>query len=99
MPDPHRIFLKGTDNDFIVFVDEPEMWEKYKKDPSIDLVDFVSVFQVFVTSKGSLGDLDTASEAELANEFGSADVNKAIAHILKNGEDRNTVDVRNKELK
>lgn len=99
MSEPHRIFFKGEDNDFIVFVDDCAVWKKFKNDTSISLVDFVSVFQVFVTSKGSLGDLDTASDSELENEFGTKDVNEVITKILKNGEDRKGVDIRNKELK
>lgn len=49
----HKVHYKGpnTDEDFLVFVDDPEQYKKWLHDTSVPLAQFVSTFQVFVTHR------------------------------------------------
>lgn len=44
-----RVQLKGKHEDFIVFVDDNETYNKWKTDRSIPLSHFVSSFNIFTT--------------------------------------------------
>lgn len=90
MPEPHKIFYKGADNDFVIFTENPEMIKKYRAgDTTIALAEIVSVFKVFVNRQGGVeGVLDEASKAELQNEFGKLGVDEVIKLILEKGEDK-----------
>ncbi|CUM64060.1 uncharacterized protein PRCAT00001648001 [Priceomyces carsonii] len=95
MPEPHKIFYKGKENDFIVFVEDSDLLQKYLKgDTTIPLIDVVSIYKVFTNRQGgSEGVLDELSKSELTNEFGSADVDAIIKKILKEGSDKHSVSI------
>lgn len=91
MSQPHKIFFKGTDNDFVIFTENPELIKKYRAgDTTIALSEVVSVFKVFVNRQGGVeGVLDEASKSELQNEFGSSlKVDEIIKVILEKGDDK-----------
>lgn len=91
MAQPHKVFYKGQENDFVVFVDNPTLLEKYHKgDNTIPLIDIVSIYKVFVNRQGGVeGILDEASKQELQSEFGDkANVDDVIKAILKQGSDK-----------
>lgn len=46
-----KVHYKGTDEDFIVFVDSPEDLKKWKSDRSIPLASVVNSFKIFITHK------------------------------------------------
>lgn len=91
MPEPHKIFFKGKEHDFVIFTENPDLIKKYKAgDTTIPLSDIISVFKVFVNRQGGVeGVLDEASKAELQNEFGNkAKVDEIIKIILDEGDDK-----------
>ncbi|GME97817.1 hypothetical protein B5S28_g1331 [[Candida] boidinii] len=94
MSEPSRVFYKGKEIDFIVFVDSIEALDEYKKEIKSGnkpaLVDTISQFKIYKNSQGtgSTGEFETASKLELSVEFGD---NKSIEDdiipfILQNGE-------------
>jgi len=81
-----KVHLKGKDDDFIVFVDDYETYQKWLNDKSIPLAHFVSTFKVFVIHKhGTQGQLSDAANLTLAAEFGTEDQDEVIKHILQKG--------------
>lgn len=91
MASPHKIFYKGNQSDFVIFIEDPKLVEKYKAgDSTLPLIEIVSIYKVFVNRQGGVeGVLDEASKEELQNEFGkSANVDTAIKTILKEGQDK-----------
>ncbi|ODV80143.1 DUF1960-domain-containing protein [Suhomyces tanzawaensis NRRL Y-17324] len=88
--EPHKIFYKGNENDFIIFVEDVNLLEKFKKgDTTIPLIDLVSIYKIFTNRQGgSEGVLDEASKAELQNEFGKVDNDEIIKKILREGSDK-----------
>ena len=46
-----KIHYQGKDEDFVVYIDDVEIVQKWKDDRSIPLTDVVSGFKVFVTHK------------------------------------------------
>jgi len=87
---PRKVFYKGTDNDFLVFAENSELLDKFRKgDTTIPLVNVVSVFTVYTSrTGGSEGLLDEASKSELSNEFGDKSIEEVIKTILLNGSDK-----------
>ncbi|KAJ5769822.1 uncharacterized protein N7511_001873 [Penicillium nucicola] len=82
-----KIFYKGKSEDFIVFVDDLEILQKWKNDRSIALVDVLNGWKIFVThSHGAQGVLDTASKNMLQNEFGTDNEDACMVKILEGGE-------------
>ncbi|KAK9246213.1 ribosome maturation protein [Lipomyces tetrasporus] len=82
-----KVFYRGENDEFMVVIQSPEEYRRYKKDPSIPLVDVVDSFKVFVTRKsGTQGIIDEASRAMLENEFGTRKPDQAIEKILRDGE-------------
>lgn len=66
-----RVFYKGTNEDFVVFLDDPEALDKYKTDSTIPLSQVLGNFDVYKSiTGGATGVLDKASKQELAEEFG-----------------------------
>ena len=47
----HKVHYKGTDDDYIVFVESAEELEKWKGDRSVPLAEVVNSFKIFVTHK------------------------------------------------
>ncbi|KAL4947288.1 ribosome maturation protein [Aspergillus filifer] len=82
-----KVFYKGKSDDFIVFVDDPAILQKWKNDSTIALADVLNGWKIFVTHKhGSQGVLDGASKASLENEFGTHDEEECVKKILHGGE-------------
>lgn len=46
-----KIHFKGNSDDFLVFVDDLDIYKKWLGDKSVPLVEFLSSFKVFVTHK------------------------------------------------
>ncbi|KAL7665209.1 Ribosome maturation protein SDO1/SBDS N-terminal domain-containing protein [[Candida] zeylanoides] len=92
---PQKIFFKGKDNDFIIFIEDDNSVQKFKKgDTTIPLIEIVSIYKVFTTRLGgSEGVLDEASKSELQNEFNTSDVDEVIKIILRQGENKSSVNV------
>lgn len=93
MPEPHKIFYKGShESDFVIFVEDNDLVQKYKKgDTTIPLIDIISIYKVFVNRQGgSEGVLDEASKQELNQEFGKSDIDEIIKKILNNGTDKHS---------
>ncbi|CAK9439617.1 uncharacterized protein LODBEIA_P37170 [Lodderomyces beijingensis] len=92
---PHKIFYKGVDNDFVIFVDDPALFEKYKNgDTTIPIIDIVSIFKVFINRQGGAeGILDEASKQDLNNNFKTSNVDEVIKKILDEGSDKHNSDL------
>lgn len=91
MAQPHKIFYKGKENDFVIFTENPEEIKKYRSgDKTVPLIDIVSIYKVFINRQGGVeGVLDEASKAELHNEFGpKANVDDVIKLILEESSDK-----------
>ncbi|GME88040.1 unnamed protein product [[Candida] boidinii] len=94
MSEPTRVFYKGKEIDFIVFVDSIEALENYREEIKSGnkpaLVDTVSQFKVYKNFQGtgSIGELETASKLELSVEFGDGKSveDDIIPLILQEGE-------------
>jgi hypothetical protein len=43
-----KVHYKGSD-DFVIFVDDVELYQKWKTDKSIPLAHFISSFKIFLT--------------------------------------------------
>ncbi|KZZ94759.1 Ribosome maturation protein SBDS [Moelleriella libera RCEF 2490] len=82
-----KIHYKGSNDDFLIFVDDTEQYEKWLKgDTSIPLAQFISSFKIFLTHKqGAQGTYDAAPKNILHAEFGTDDEDEVIKKILKNG--------------
>lgn len=46
-----KVHFKGTHDDFIVFVDDAEVYDQWRTDKSIPLAHFISTFKVFATGQ------------------------------------------------
>ncbi|GKT55363.1 shwachman-bodian-diamond syndrome protein [Colletotrichum tofieldiae] len=85
-----KVHYKGQEDDFIVFVEDPELFKKWKTDKSVPLAHFISSYKIFVTHKqGNQGTFDAASKSTLENEFGTSVDDKVIIQILEKGEAHN----------
>ncbi|KAK5936513.1 hypothetical protein PMZ80_011260 [Knufia obscura] len=81
-----RIYFKGKDDEFVIFVNNAEAAERWNSDKSTPLVRVVKTFQIFKTREhGSQGGLLIASNADLRDEFESDDIDKIIEIILEKG--------------
>ncbi|KAL2757102.1 hypothetical protein ACRALDRAFT_1062710 [Sodiomyces alcalophilus JCM 7366] len=84
-----KIHFKGDNDDFFVFIDDPEDYQKWREDKSVPLANFISSFRIFVThGQGNQGTFLTASKATLENQFGTSVDDEVIAQILEKGEFR-----------
>jgi hypothetical protein len=45
------VHFKGNSDDFFVYIDSPEDYQKWKTDKSIPLAQVVSAFKIFETNK------------------------------------------------
>ncbi|KAK3957110.1 ribosome maturation protein [Pseudoneurospora amorphoporcata] len=81
-----KVHFKGNGEDFLVFVDSKEDYNKWVSDKSTPLAQVVSGFEVFTThNHGTQGRYETASKSTLENEFGSTNPEDAIKQILEKG--------------
>lgn len=46
-----KVHYKGSNDDFVVFVDDVSTYNQWRKDKSVPLAHFVSTFNVFTTHK------------------------------------------------
>ena len=46
-----KVHYKGRDDDFLVFIDDPETYKQWQTDKSVALAHFISAFKIFVTHK------------------------------------------------
>ncbi|WPH04830.1 Hypothetical protein R9X50_00772700 [Acrodontium crateriforme] len=82
-----KVHFKGTDEDFIVFVESADAVKKWKSDRTIPMAQVVSGWKIFVTHKhGSQGVLDAASNGTLESEFGSSKDDVVMQKILEGGQ-------------
>ncbi|KAE8349603.1 ribosome maturation protein [Aspergillus coremiiformis] len=87
-----KVFYKGASDDFIVFVDDIQILNNWRKDRSIPLADVVNGFKIFITHKhGAQGVLDGASKGLLETEFGTSNEDECIKKILENGDYQSSV--------
>ncbi|PWW75043.1 DUF1960-domain-containing protein [Tuber magnatum] len=91
-----KVVYKGKNEDFIVFIESVETLNKWKKDPSVRLLDVVDSFKVFCTHKhGAQGILDEAGGGLLESEFGTKKEDEVVKKILQGGSfQRGVVDER-----
>ncbi|KAK1752403.1 ribosome maturation protein [Echria macrotheca] len=81
-----KIHYKGSEDDFVVFLDSAEDYKKWLSDKSVPLAQVVSSFKVFVTHKhGAQGPFDGASKGSLEGEFGTSVDEEVIKKILEKG--------------
>jgi len=81
-----KVHYKGSEDDFIVFVDSAKAVSDWKTDKSTPLAQVLSGWKVFVTHRhGSQGVLDTASKSTLDAEFGTTKEEDVVAQILEKG--------------
>ncbi|PFH62540.1 hypothetical protein XA68_13122 [Ophiocordyceps unilateralis] len=81
-----KVHYKGKNDDFLVFVEDPETYKKWKTDRSIPLAHFVSSFKIFLTHRqGAQGTYDAAPRSTLASEFDTENEDEVITKILENG--------------
>ncbi|CAX43971.1 protein involved in RNA metabolism, putative [Candida dubliniensis CD36] len=92
---PHKLFYKGAENDFVIFIDNADLLAKYKREFSskgsstIPIIDLVSIFKVFINrQRGAEGILDEAAKSDLENEFKTSNADQVIKIILEKGEDK-----------
>ncbi|GMG01210.1 unnamed protein product [Aspergillus oryzae var. brunneus] len=76
-----KVFYKGSSEDFVVFVDDIEILNNWRKDRSIPLADVVNGFKIFVTHNKGI----------LETEFGTSNEDECIKKILENGEYQSSV--------
>lgn len=89
-----RVFYKGNKEDFLVFLDDVDEYERYIHGvKSVPLSSFLARFDVYrsVTGNGSEGMLEIASKQNLNEEFGDfkSVEDDILPKILKNGQLQN----------
>ncbi|PSN71682.1 putative RNA binding protein [Corynespora cassiicola Philippines] len=90
-----KVHYKGSQDDFVIFVDSAQAVEDWKKDSSVPLAQVVSGWKVFITHKqGTQGILDGASDGVLDSEFGTHKEEEVVKQILEKG---SVQEVTNKE--
>jgi ribosome maturation protein Sdo1 len=94
MSSQQRVFYKGNKEDFLVFLDDIDAYEKYTHGvTSIPLSQVVANFDVYrtITGNGSTGMLEVASDLSLNEEFGDfkSVEDEIIPKILKSGQLQN----------
>ncbi|EEU48395.1 uncharacterized protein NECHADRAFT_98675 [Fusarium vanettenii 77-13-4] len=82
-----KVYVKGSSEEFLIFIDDVEAYKKWQTDKSVPLAHFISSFKIFLThGQGLQGTYDTASKAALENEFGTSVDDEVIKQILERGE-------------
>ncbi|KAL6708807.1 hypothetical protein ACN47E_002214 [Coniothyrium glycines] len=81
-----KVFYKGSNGDqFVIFVESEEAVQNWKKDPSIPLSEVVAGWKILVPEHGKQGILNTASNGQLENEFGTTNEDDIVKKILREG--------------
>ncbi|KAJ4357206.1 uncharacterized protein N0V89_001781 [Didymosphaeria variabile] len=82
-----KVHYKGQEDDFIIFVDSANAVKEWKEDKSVPLAQVVSGWKVFITHKhGNQGILDSASNLQLENEFGTHKEEDVVKQIIEKGD-------------
>jgi len=82
-----KVHFAGKSEDFIILVDSAKAVQDWKADSSIPLAQVVSGWKVFVTHKhGNQGVMDTASNGQLEDEFGTTKDDDVVKQILEKGQ-------------
>ncbi|KAF2820335.1 DUF1960-domain-containing protein [Ophiobolus disseminans] len=80
-----KVFYQGSSEGFVVFVENEEIVKKWKDDRSIPLTDVVAGWKILTSEHGKQGVLNTASNAQLENEFGTKNEDEVVKKILEKG--------------
>ncbi|KAM3566757.1 hypothetical protein ARSEF4850_000291 [Beauveria asiatica] len=81
-----KCHYKGHSDDFIIFIDDVDTYNKWKTDKQIPMAHFISSFKIFQTNKhGAQGQLDAAPNSILAAEFDTEKEDEVIKKILEKG--------------
>ncbi|KAL1302766.1 hypothetical protein AAFC00_003113 [Neodothiora populina] len=81
-----KVHYKGEGDDFVIFVDSAQSVRDWKADKSVPLAQVVNGWKIFCTHKhGNQGQLDTASNSQLDNEFGTHKEEDVVIQILEKG--------------
>ena len=81
-----KVFYQGASEGFAVFVESEEIVKKWKDDKTIPLTDVVAGWKIFTTEHGKQGVLNTASNSQLENEFGTKNEDDVVKQILEKGD-------------
>ncbi|KAH7086056.1 ribosome maturation protein [Paraphoma chrysanthemicola] len=81
-----KVFYQGSSEGFAVFVESEEIVKKWKGDKTIPLTDVVAGWKIFTTEHGKQGVLNTASNSQLENEFGTKNEDDVVKAILEKGD-------------
>ena len=81
-----KVFYQGSSEGFVVFVENEEIVKKWKEDKTIPLTDVVGGWKIFTTEHGKQGVLNTASNSQLENEFGTKNEDDVVKAILEKGD-------------
>ena len=81
-----QVFYKGSSETFTVFVENEEAVQEWKKDSSVPLAQVVAGYKILIPEHGKQGVLNTASNSQLENEFGTTNEDEIIKKILQSGE-------------
>ncbi|KAF3934126.1 hypothetical protein ABW20_dc0100033 [Dactylellina cionopaga] len=82
----NKVYLQKDGEDFIVLVEDKDIFEKWKKDSSVPLAHVMDIFKVYTThGQGPQGILDSASNAMLKNAFNTKNEDDIIKTILTEG--------------
>lgn len=44
-----KVYLKGSSEEFLIFIDDVEAYKKWQTDKSVPLAHFISSFKIFLT--------------------------------------------------
>ncbi|KAG8624703.1 hypothetical protein KVT40_007770 [Elsinoe batatas] len=81
-----KVHFKGSEDDYVIFVENGKAVRDWKSDKSIPLAQVVNGWKIFVTHKqGSQGVLDGASKGQLESEFGTSREEDVVTQILEKG--------------
>ncbi|ODM22560.1 hypothetical protein SI65_00148 [Aspergillus cristatus] len=87
-----KVFYKGANDDFVVFVDDIASLKNWRNDRSIPLAQVVNGWKIFVSHRhGAQGLLDGASKGLLESEFGTSNEDDVMVKILERGEYQTSV--------
>ncbi|KAH8723264.1 ribosome maturation protein [Phaeosphaeriaceae sp. PMI808] len=81
-----KVFYQGSSEGFAVFVESEEIVKKWRGDKTIPLTDVVAGWKIFTTEHGKQGVLNTASNSQLENEFGTKNEDDVVKKILEKGD-------------
>lgn len=85
------------ENGYVVFVNSEEALEKWRADPSSNIVNIVAAYQVWTTGKqGVNGELNEPSNLQLDTDWGTHKVDDIIPKILKEGSSKGSANLGHK---